>query len=275
MVRQARQPRWLRLTGLDNRSIAAGTLIAERPPHRTVRAAFPRGAGSGPPAPRNSPEAARRLFRAGVPIIGTPVEAYLRARGIGGRLDWPALRFHPAFWYRPDASAPRESWLGLLAAVTDPDGRITGVHRTWLDRVRPDKAPLADPRRALGHVLGNGVRFGPVHPAPAQAGPLLAGEGIENLLSLKAVLPGMPMIAALSANHLAALDLAPPLARLYTARDRDAAGSMAAQRLHVQDNAAGVDVRDLVPISGDFNEDIRRVSPPRPQGASRRPARAR
>ena len=38
-------------------------------------------------------------------------------------------------------------------------GRITGVHRTWLDRERPDKAPLADPRRALGHLLGNGVRF--------------------------------------------------------------------------------------------------------------------
>ena len=46
------------------------------------------------PAPRNSPEAARRLFCAGVPIVGTPAEAYLRARGITGRLDWPSLRFH-------------------------------------------------------------------------------------------------------------------------------------------------------------------------------------
>src|SRR5580704_8492072 len=44
-------------------------------------------AGSVPPAPRNSPEAARRLFRAGVSIIGTRAEAYLRARGITGRLD--------------------------------------------------------------------------------------------------------------------------------------------------------------------------------------------
>jgi hypothetical protein len=45
-----------------------------------------------PPAPAASPEAARRLFRAGRPVPGTPAEAYLRARGITARLDWPSLR---------------------------------------------------------------------------------------------------------------------------------------------------------------------------------------
>ena len=81
------------------------------------------------------------------------------------------------------------------------------------------------------------------------------------MLSLKSALPGMPMIAALSANHLAALDLAPMLARLYVARDRDAAGRMAAERLRARGGAAGIDVRDLVPVWGDFNEDIRRLGP--------------
>ena len=131
----------------------------------------------------------------------------------------------------------------------------------WLDRAHPDKAPLADPRRALGHLLGNGVRFGPAEPAPAKAGVLLAGEGIETVLSLKCVLPGLPMIAALSANHLAALDLAPMLARLYVARDRDAAGRMAAERLHARGSAAHIEVRDLVPVCDDFNEDLRRLGP--------------
>jgi hypothetical protein len=207
------------------------------------------------PAPRNSQEAARRLFRAGISIIGTQAEAYLRARGITGRLDWPSLRFHPALWYRSDTNAPRESWPGLLAAVTDPAGRITGVHRTWLDRERPDKAPLANPRRALGHLLGNGVRFG------RAADVLLAGEGIETVLSLQCVLPGLPMIAALSANHLAALNLTPMLARLYVARDRDAAGRMAAERLHERASAVHVEVHDLVPLWGDFNDDLRRLGP--------------
>ena len=112
------------------------------------------------PAPQGSPEAARRLFHAGVPIKGTHAEAYLRARGITGPLDGMPLRFHPALWYRRDSNSRRKSWPGLLAAVTDVHGRITGVHRTWLDRDRPEKAPLPDPRRALGHLLGNGVRFG-------------------------------------------------------------------------------------------------------------------
>jgi len=208
-----------------------------------------------PPAPGGSPEAARRLFRAGRPVAGTQAEAYLRARGITARLDWPSLRFHPALWYRADRSAVRESWPGLLAAVTDPDGRITGVHRTWLDYQRPEKAPLADPRRALGRLLGNGVRFG------RAADVLAAGEGVETMLALKSVLPDLPMIAALSANHLAALDLAPMLARLYVARDRDAAGRMAAERLHARGREAGIEVRDLMPARSDFNVDLRRLGP--------------
>lgn len=215
---------------------------------------FPRAARE-PPAPRGSPEAARRLFRAGIPIIGTPAEAYLRARGITGPFDWLALRFHPALWYRASEGAARESWPGLIAAVTDLEGRITGVHRTWLDRDRPEKAPLPDPRRALGHLLGHGVHFG------RAAEVLLAGEGIETVLSLKSVLPAMPMVAALSANHLAALELGPTLERLYVAIDNDVAGRAVAARLHVRGEAAGIEVRNLVPVLGDFNEDLLSLGP--------------
>ena len=139
--------------------------------------------------------------------------------------------------------------------MTDADGRITGVHRTWLDRQGPEKAPLADPRRALRHLLGNGVCFG------RAADVLAAGEGIETMLALKSVLPDLPMIAALSANHLAALDLAPMLARLYVARDRDAAGRLAAERLHARGRDAGIEVRDLMPARSDFNVDLRRLGP--------------
>src|ERR1700751_4130526 len=57
--------------------------------------ALPRPAANSSRAPRalsGSPEAARRLFHAGRPVPGTPAEAYLRARSMTGRLDWPALR---------------------------------------------------------------------------------------------------------------------------------------------------------------------------------------
>jgi hypothetical protein len=202
------------------------------------------------PAPTGSPEAASRLFHAGRATIGTPAEAYLRARGITASLDWPSLRYHPAVFYRAHEEAPREAWPALLAAVTDLQGRITGVHRTWIDPIRCRKAPLADPRRALGHLLGNAVRFG------AATDVLAAGEGLETMLALKSVLPALPMVAGLSANHLAAIDLAPTVQRLYVARDNDAAGRLAAERLRDRGGEAGIDVRELVPALADFNVDL-------------------
>jgi hypothetical protein len=142
---------------------------------------------------------------------------------------------------------------GAPAAITDLSGAITGILRTWIDPLRPAKAPIADPRRALGHLLGNGVRFGDV------SGILAAGEGVETMLALKSVLPLLPMVAGLSANHLAALDLPPALHRLYVARDNDVAGIKAAERL--RDRAAGLDVRELVPVHADFNLDLCRLGP--------------
>jgi hypothetical protein len=226
-------------------------LALPRPPERIARAA---------PAPSGSPQAARRLFRSGRPIPGTPAEAYLRARDITDRLDWPALRYHPSVYYRETEDAPLELWPALLAAITGLDGAITGILRTWLDPLRSEKAPLADPRRALGHLLGNGVRFGIAEPAPAQAGDTLAaGEGLATVLALKSVLPLLPMVAGLSANHLAALKLPPALCRLYVARDNDAAGLKAANRL--RERAGSLDVRELVPVHGDFNLDLCRLGP--------------
>ena len=174
------------------------------------------------------------------------------------------MRYHPSVYYRETADASPESWPALLAAVSDLEGNITGIQRTWLDPRRSTKAPLADPRRALGHLLGNGVRFGTMEPAPAQAGDILvAGEGVETMLALKSVLPSLPVIAGLSANHLAALDLppAPALRRLYVARDNDAAGLRAANRLRERGLAAGLEIRDLVPVHGDFNLDLCRLGP--------------
>jgi surfactin synthase thioesterase subunit len=68
----------------------------------------------------------------------------------------------------------------MIAAVTDLDGRITGAHRTWLNPSKCDKAPIDSPRRAMGHLLGNAVRFETARDVMA------AGEGIETMLSLRA-----------------------------------------------------------------------------------------
>ena len=138
----------------------------------------------------------------------------------------------------------------MIAAVIDPSGVITGAHRTWLAPDGLAKAPVDTPRRAMGRLLGHAVRFG----APREV--MVAGEGIETMLSLRCALPTMPMAAALSANHLAALILPSTLRRLYIARDADAAGDLALAALTERAEAAGIEALALSPRSGDFNEDL-------------------
>ncbi|MBR0963981.1 toprim domain-containing protein [Bradyrhizobium diazoefficiens] len=209
-----------------------------------------------PPASGGSQEAARRLFAISQPIEGTVVEAYLQHRGITRVHHGGSLRFHPRCYYRPDEHLPSETWPAMIARVTNLDGLITGVHRTWLDpdgfdRIRLGKAPIDTPRRAMGDLLGNAVRFG-----VADDDVLVAGEGIETMLSLRCILPTLPMAAALSANHLSAMALSSSLRRLYIARDADAAGCAVQAVLSQRAGAAGIEAIALSPRLGDFNEDL-------------------
>lgn len=206
---------------------------------------------AAPPAPSRSAEAARRLFGMSQPITGTLVQSYLRKRGITDLRETGNLRFHPRCYYRSDEHSPTETWPAMIAAVTDLAGKITGAHRTWLDPQRRDKAPLDTPRRAMGDLLGHAVRFG------AGGEVMAAGEGIETVLSVKQVLPDMPMLAALSAAHLAAILFPDTLRRLYILRDDDPAGDGARDSLIERASTVGIEAIVISPQLGDFNEDLR------------------
>ena len=148
--------------------------------------------------------------------------------------------------------------VATIAAVTDNAGGLTGVHRTWLDPARiGEKAPVASPRRAMGELLGRGVRFG--FEAGVVTPVMIAGEGLETIMSLRMAMPSAPMIAALSANHLAAILFPPSLGRLYVAVDADPAGRRGMERLSARARKAGIEVLTLAPKLGDFNEDLRRL----------------
>jgi DNA primase len=82
-------------------------------------------------------------------------------------------------------------------------------------------------------------------------------EGIETMLSLRCVLPTLPVIAGLSAAHLGAIQFPVRLRRLYVARDRDPAGDKAAATLIDRAQTAGIEATVLSPRLEDFNDDLR------------------
>jgi Toprim domain len=219
---------------------------ARQAPPQTSRSATSNG----------SADAAQRLFAMSRPLNGTLAETYLRNRGIAVAHHGGSLRFHPTCYYKPDDSSPTETWPAMIACVTDLHGAITGAHRTWLDPEgfdpqRLGKAPVETPRRAMGDLLGNAVRFGIAEDV------LAAGEGIETMLSVGYALPALPAAVALSANHLAAVLLPVTLRRLYIARDNDSAGAMAVEALTKRATDAGIETFALSPRLNDFNEDLR------------------
>ena len=219
---------------------------------------LPRPAPEAIVKPRNSPprelSPAKRLVRFCRPIAGTLAEAYLWRRGVTNFDGTHSLQFHPACFYRPNGSAETQRWPALIGVVTDLNGGVTGVHRTWLDPdlMAPDhgKAPIENPKRSLGDIWTHAVRFGIV------AEVIAAGEGIETILSLRSALPALPMIAALSASHLAAVAFPPLLRRLYIASDADPAGRRAAAALAVRAREAGIEAIVLLPTRNDFNDDL-------------------
>src|SRR5258707_11163370 len=103
----------------------------------------------------------------------------------------------------------------------------------------------------MGHLLANAVRFGIVDEV------LAAGEGIETMLSLRCIVPDLPMAAGLSANHLAAMLFPATLRILYIVRDADPAGDGAVATLTERTRSAGIEALTLSPTLEDFNDDLR------------------
>lgn len=137
------------------------------------------------------------FWQAAGPLPGTPVETYLRDIR---RVDWPAgaaLRAHPAMPYLEHGQdeAGRKNWRRLhegpamLAAITGADGRLAGLHITWIDLdapkgklalVHPDTGEKLPAKKVRGSKAGGRIEL-LRHAAPVR---LILGEGIETVLTV-------------------------------------------------------------------------------------------
>lgn len=211
---------------------------------------------------RRSHSLIERLIAESMPLRGTPAETWLQTRGIDETLPLHSLRYHPACRTRENGRL--QSWPAMIAMVSDPKGKVFGLLRTFLAPGGRALAPIAEPRRALGSIGGHAVRFGD----PDEI--MLAGEGIETVLSLKMALPDMPMAAALSAGNLGRLNLPAKMRRLYVASDRDRAGRNGAATLLERALVMGIEAVMLMPRLNDFNDDLRQMGVDEVRGRLRR-----
>ncbi|CAB4166066.1 TOPRIM domain containing protein [uncultured Caudovirales phage] len=208
---------------------------------------------------------ARRIWFAGAKqLIDTPVERYLRGRGIAlremGRTPG-AIRFHPELWN----VETKRKWPAMVTAIASVgvDGGFYAVHRTWLEVMRDGavrKAPLEKNKKVLGlyragHMpLWRGASGKPLKAMPE--GEIVdISEGVEDGLSVAFAAPNCRVVAAISLSNLAALALpeAAKTVRLWRQNDTNATAIGAFDRAVRAHLAAGRQV--LIPdIPGDVKD---------------------
>lgn len=212
-------------------------------------------------------EDARRIWKAAKAVdrdtfpVETPLEAYLRARGIDlatiGGVP-PSLRFAPALKHPPTGlELP-----AMVAAIQEPNGKIAGVHRTYLKADGSGKAEVKDAKMMKGICWTGAVRFGPVTPT------LALGEGIETSLSIVQAFAeagiGHSVWSALSLGNMGAAVLPRTIRRLVlfadNAMDTEKAKAAIDKAAWLQERPERTVVIAMAPAGQDFNDVLRAAS---------------
>jgi hypothetical protein len=202
-------------------------------------------------------ETALAIWSASESAEGTPVEAYLRSRGLAIPVP-PSIRFHAGLRHLSETV-----WPAMVALVRHGiDGKPVGIHRTFLARNGDGKAPVEPAKMMLGPCRGGAVRLG------LAGDMLMVGEGIETCLAAMQA-SGRPAWAALSTSGLRALDLPFAVSDVIVLADGDEPGEAAAQSCAWQWKRDGRRVRIARPPHGmDFN-DLLLCRAPRIEDAAR------
>ena len=230
--------------------LRARSLWPVRQPHSS-RATPDRGSCHRPPLLEVGSDrlaVVKRMWRGATAAPGTLVETYLQSRSITTPVP-PTLRYAPLRHRESARSLPC-----MVAAVQAADGRLIGLHRTYL---RPDgrgKAGVEPAKKMLGSCRGGAVRLSPVGRRLALC------EGIETGLSIREARPDLAVWCALSAGNLDRLTLPPQVEEVVLVADGDLVGERAAGKAKWAYLDQGLSVQLVLPPTGqDVNDVLRRA----------------
>jgi hypothetical protein len=159
-------------------------------------------------------EAAKRILESCSHIEdGDPVDLYLR---VTRRLKpltatWPSSLRRTRLTH-PDARNGKK-YTCMVAAVTDLQGNVYGIHRTYLTE-DGQKANVSNPRLSLGPINGHAVRLG------VDSSKIVIAEGIETTLAAMEKYKRVGL-SALFAKGLAAQQIPPSATDVLIAADWD------------------------------------------------------
>lgn len=251
-------------SGIDRRQLEARREQAVQHERRVSRDAEAKAA-------RNVNRAKALFFNAVEDVHGTPVDSYLRHRGITIQ---EFLRRPGAIRYLPDArhidaDGVISEWPCMIAAMSAPDGQVRAVHRTWLARDGRGKAPVRPAKKIWPSFTACVIRIskGAGNKSPEDAArrglsaPCIVCEGIEDGLSLALATPELRVWAAGSLGNLVNVPDHPCVNAWIVARDNDegkpqAQAQFAKALQHFR--ATGKPVREIASTLGkDFNDQLK------------------
>ena len=183
----------------------------------------PAGHQLGPP-PNTEARRARHIWAKCRPATSSPAQDYLTCRGI--LIPIPdAIRYH-------------EKSNALVAAVTAPDGEITGIQRIYLDH---NAAGVWRRKRlSLGRIAGGAVRLTPF------AARLQLTESIEDGLALLQM-TGRPTWAVPGAGFMESFEPPAEVREVVLAPDADEAGLAAIAKAAPKLAKLGLTIGTMLP----------------------------
>lgn len=179
---------------------------------------------------RRMREYAQSIWDAAKPAKGSPVEAYLRARGIRLPVS-DQLRYAP----RLKHTEANQTFPAMIARVADDRG-FCAIQRTYLDPQQPAKATLPDGMKAKLSLAA--LDHGAVRLREPKGDTLGLAEGIETALSA-AQMYALPVWATLSAMRLRQIDIPASIKILHLFADPGDVGRKEAFRAADEYEAKG------------------------------------
>jgi putative DNA primase/helicase len=195
--------------------------------------------------PPDAKKMVKELWSSSNPTNGTPVEKYLKSRGL---MFIPKVLKYCPDCYNTERGCPMPA---MIAPVQNPDGKGVALHRTYLTheggKANVEKVKMLTP-------VTEPIKGGAIRLFPMKGDTLGVAEGIETAIACHQLF-GFPVWAAVSSTIMEGFQ-PPKEARkivIYADNDANFAGHKSAyilaNRLYNQDRIVEVLVPD---ITGDF-----------------------